>query len=104
MRAAQKKIIARSIGLDELTRKQQRDTASVLRVLAAEKGFTVFAATENQDIAETMDRLLTNNYSTAAPDGKKKDYGPLLKITGRVYPWTYVELTEGGVRLLEDAA
>ena len=97
-------LCAFSSGLDDLTRKQQRDHASVLRVLAEEKGFTVFAATENQDIAETMDRLLTNSYSTVAPDGTKKDYGPLLNISGGLYPWTEVELTAGGQRLLEDSA
>ena len=104
MRVAQKKIIAPSISLDELTRKQQRDLASVLRVLAAEKGFTVFAATANKDIAKTMDRLLTKSYSTIAPDGTKKDYGPLLNILGGAYPWTNVALTADGLRLLEESA
>ena len=93
-----------SSGLDELTRKQQKNAASVLRVLAAEKRFSVFEASANADIAKTMDRLLTNSYSTIAPDGTKKDYGPLLNIMGGAYPWTDVELTEGGQRLLEDAA
>ena len=89
-------------GLDELTRKQQRDAVAVLRVLKASGRFSIFEATENQTIAVMLDRLLHKGYSVVR-DGVRTDYGRLIEKTGGQYPWTNVKLTAGGIRLLSDA-
>ena len=37
-----------------------------------------------------------------APDGTKRSYGKLINVLGGNFPWTRIELTDGGKRLLED--
>jgi hypothetical protein len=92
-----------SAGLDDLTRKQQADHIAVLRVLARTKRFSCFEASENQVIAKTMDRLLWKECTTVNGVEKIK-HGVLLKRTGGEYPWTTVELTDAGKRLISEAA
>lgn len=91
-----------SAGLDELTRVQQADHVAVLSVLARTGRFSVFEASENAIIARTMDRLLHKGCTMVDRDGTKHEYGMLVKSLGGAYPWTNVELTDGGRRLLED--
>ncbi len=68
--------------LDSLTRKEQGDIVSVLRVLHRVGRFSVFDATENQTIANTMTRICQGGYI------EKDD------VTG--YPWTKAVLTQKG--------
>ena len=84
-----------SAGLDNLTRKQQADAVHVLRVLARTKRYSVFEATDNDVIARTMTRMHHKAYM---------HYGVLLKDVGGDYPWTHIELTDGGRQLLVDNA
>lgn len=73
-------------GLDDLTRKQQASTEAVLRVLKRTGRFSVFEATENQTIANTMTRLCR---------------GPLIETDNSCgYPWTKVQLTAAGEALI----
>ena len=69
-----------SVGLDDLSRKQQRDPETVLAVLRLEKCFSVFDATATRTIAKTMDALI--------------DSGRITTVTGQ-YPWTYVTHIDG---------
>lgn len=89
-------------GLDDMKRKDQRDVVKVLRVLADCGRYSVFEATANQTIATMMDRIVSKACTLIGPDGTKRDYGLLLKRVGGAYPWTEIEVTEGGKRLLED--
>ena len=74
--------------LPDLTRKQQRDRYEVLAALNKAGGwFSVFEATENQDIAQTMTWIM-------ASDWVEKDGDP-------GYPWTKIKLTEHGRSVLE---
>lgn len=84
-----------SAGLDDLTRKQQADAVAVLRVLARTKRYSAFEATDNDVIARTMTRLHHKGYM---------HYGRLIQKRGDggAYPWTNIELTEGGLKLLAD--
>lgn len=83
-----------SAGLDDLTNKQQADVVTVLRVLDRTKRYSAFEATDNMVIARMMTRLHHKAYM---------HYGVLIKDAGGDYPWTNVELTEGGRKLLSDA-
>ena len=76
-----------SAGLDELTRKQQKDISCVLKVLDATGRFSVFEATENQHIAKTMDLVMKQKLVWV--DREKSNY-----------PWTYVTLTDAGRAVL----
>lgn len=76
-----------SAGLDDLTRKQQRDPKRVLEVLRRTKRFSVFEATENQDIARTMTMLRDQKLITV-------DNSP-------GYPWSNVSVTRKGLKLLK---
>ena len=91
-----------SSGLDDMKRKDQGDVVKVLRVLEANKRYSVFEATANMTIARMMTRLHHKGCTRVLPDGSKKDYGLLIKNVGGSFPWTNVELTDGGKRLLED--
>lgn len=70
-----------SVGIDELKIKEQRDISAVLRVLHNKKRFSVFEATANQVIANTMMEIMQKGYA---------------KIAWGNYPWTEVEITERG--------
>ena len=72
-------------GLDDLTRKQQRDIAIVLKVLEKHKRFSVFEATANDVIARTMDEVYKGKY---------------VRDTGGAFPWRNVELTDAGRALI----
>lgn len=91
-----------SSGLDDLPRAKQKDVFSVLQVLDKCKRFSVFEATANDDIARMMTRLMHKGYSVISADGSKKEYGMLIKDVGGAYPWTNVEITDGGRRLLDE--
>ena len=92
-----------SFGLDDLTRKQQRDYVAVLRVLKRTGGFSAFEASANDTIATTMTRLLNKGLTIVRPDGRRVEYGRLLEVTGGAYPITKVRLTPAGEQLLKDA-
>lgn len=89
-------------GLDDMKRKDQKDVIKVLRVLDKCKRYSVFEATSNQTLAYMMTRLHHKECTMVQPDGTRREYGLLIKRTGGEYPWTNIELTEGGKRLLED--
>ena len=91
-----------SSGLDDMKRKDQKDVVKVLRILAECGRYSVFEATANQTIASMMDRICHKGCTLVAPDGTKREYGKLVRILGGNYPWTHIELTDGGKRLLED--
>lgn len=71
-----------SSGLDELTRRQQASIATVLRVPARTKRYSVFEATDNQTIAKTMDAII--------------DRELIATDNSCGYPWTKCELTDAG--------
>ena len=77
-----------SAGLDELSRKEQRDISSVLRVLQKTKGYSTFESTDNQVIAKTMDKIFDDGY---------------VRDVGGEYPWTDVELTEKGIAMIGES-
>lgn len=74
-----------SVGIDDLTLKEQAQCEPVLRVLQRSGRFSVFEATANQTIAKTITRLMKGGY---------------LKSMGGAFPWTNVQLTEAGKRLI----
>ena len=74
-----------SAGLDDLSRKDQGNTAKVLAVLKRTGEFSCFEASENQTIAATMTRLLKSDR---------------LESLGGAYPWTKVRVTPAGEEFL----
>lgn len=92
-----------SSGLHELTRHQQGDVVAVLKTLKARGRFSSFEATANEKIATLMTRLCHKGFSVVR-NGARTDYGRLIETDNSCgYPWTKVNLTEGGERLLADA-
>jgi hypothetical protein len=91
-----------SSGLDDMKRKDQKDVVKVLRMLDQCKRYSVFETTANMDIARMITRLHHKGCTRVQPDGSRKEYGLLLKTIGGAFPWTEIELTDGGKRLLED--
>lgn len=92
-----------STDLDDMKRKDQADPVKVLRVLQRTGRYSVFEATANMTIARMMTRLHHKGMTRVLPDGTRREYGKLIRTVGDSgYPWTKVELTEGGKRLLED--
>ena len=89
----------------EVPRAQQGDAVAVLRAIKAAGGFSAFEASANDTIARTITRMCHKGYSVVAADGKRTDYGRLIETDlSYGYPHTKVTLTEGGERLLRDAA
>lgn len=81
-------ICSHSSGLDELTLAQQADDREVLRHLDHVGRFSVFEATDNETIANTLDRIGNARY--------------IMYIKEKAaYPWCYVELTPEGRALIE---
>lgn len=74
-----------SAGLDDLTRKQQACTQTVLGVLHRIGRFSCFEASDNMTIATTVTSIINAGYV------ETKDAG---------YPWTKVKLTATGLALL----
>lgn len=74
-----------SAGLDDLSRKEQKDHIAVLRVMSKMTRYSVFEATENESIARTLDYIIKAR---------------LIKHTGGSYPWANFELTDAGRELL----
>lgn len=70
-------------GLDDLTRREQKDEEKVLRRLHEIKQFSVFEATDNPVIAGMMDWLLKAGH---------------IEITPKGFPWSDVKLTESGLK------
>ena len=91
-----------SSGLDDMKRKDQSDVVKVLQVLAKCRRYSVFEASANMTIARMMTRLHHKGCTIVSKDGTKKDYGLLIKNVGGEYPWTNIELTDGGKQLLKD--
>lgn len=77
------------VGLTDLTIAEQADPRTVLRVLAYEKRFSVFEATDNPVIAQTMDVI--GRSSWVVFDTKRHGY-----------PWTGVEITPEGEAFLAE--
>lgn len=80
-------ICTSSIGLDELKPKQARNLKLVLGIIAQHGRFSVFDATENKVIANTMTKLGQGGY---------------YNRTGGSFPWCNIKLTDKGRNLLAD--
>ena len=91
-----------SSGIDDLKTKEQSNPVKVLRALSKTLRYSVFEATANMTIARMMTNMHHKKCSLIGPDGVKRNYGLLIKTVGGSYPWTEIELTEGGLRMLED--
>jgi hypothetical protein len=91
-----------SSGLGNMKRKDQKDVVKVLRVLDQCGRYSVFEATDNQTIAAMMDCITRKKCTLVGKDRVEREYGRLLRRTGGAYPWTEIELTEGGKQLLKD--
>ena len=74
-------ICCHSAGLDELTRKEQRNSEAVLAVLRQTKRFSAFEASDNAAIARTMTRLIES--------------GRIATDNSCGYPWTTVTHIDG---------
>ncbi len=70
-----------SAGLDDLTRKEQRDSEAVLAVLRRTKRFSAFEASDNASIAKMMTALIQSGRITTDNSGG--------------YPWTKVTHIDG---------
>jgi hypothetical protein len=89
-----------STGLDDLTRKQQADHITVLRVLKQAGRFSAFEASANDTIARTITRLIHKGLTTVK-DGVRTNHGKLIETDHSCgYPWTMVKLTPAGEALL----
>lgn len=76
--------------LGDMKRKDQRDRLKVLAVLKTSPLFSVWDASDNQNIANTMTDLNTNgmiDYPDPQPG----------------YPWSEARVTEAGMKLLEQS-
>jgi hypothetical protein len=87
-------ICCHSAGLDELSRRSQGDIAEVLLVLSKTGRFSVFEATDNPVIANTMTALMNGGLNRKA----------LLVKTGGAFPWTEVELTDEAKEIVAKVA
>lgn len=56
-------------GLDELTRRDRRNPEIVLHTLRAARRFSVFEATEHQDLAHLLERLTRDGRIATKPLG-----------------------------------
>ncbi|MDG4874125.1 hypothetical protein P9273_03310 [Mesorhizobium sp. WSM4935] len=80
-----------SVGLDEIPRKQITPER-ILTILQREGRFSNFEATANQVIARAITAIVNSNLvETYRPASLKGSDG---------YPWTYVRLTEAGLRVI----
>lgn len=77
-----------SAGLDEMPKKQQGDIRAVLRRLSGMKRFSVFEASENDKIANTMTDIFALGYAES---------------TGGEFPWTTFNITDSGKAFMESA-
>lgn len=69
------------VGLDEMPMNEQADDIAVGRAIAKAGRFSVFDATANETIANTMDRLTVSGWFVFENAG---------------YPWTKVTPTDAG--------
>lgn len=69
-----------SVGLDDLTKKDQANDEAILRVLRKTKRFSCFEASANPTIASTMTRLCKTRLTTDLTCG---------------YPWAAVTAIDG---------
>ena len=79
--------------LEDMPKKKQRDPLSVLRVLAERKRFSIFEATSNVTIGDTLTALELKRWietDTGKPDAM-------------AYPWIGVTITDAGREALEAA-
>lgn len=77
-----------STELDDLSRKEQRSSEAVLKVLRKTKRFSAFEVSDNPTIARTMTALIQS--------------GRIMTDNSIGYPWTIVTHIDG--ERLEDAA
>jgi hypothetical protein len=96
-------IDAWSVGLDEIPRKEI--TPEILSILQREGRFSSFEASANPAIARAMTALLDRKnglLETYLPESHKGKLEPEgtrgPAFSG--YPWTYVRLTEAGLRVI----
>lgn len=75
-----------SAGLDDLSRKEQKNHVAVLRAMSKMTRYSVFEATENDSIARTLDYIIKKGF---------------IKHTGGSFPWSNFELTESGRELIK---
>ena len=71
--------------MENLTKKQQSDTATVLRALHKAGRFSCFDASENPVIAGTITRICHSKPPLIEPDNETP------------YPWTKAKLTPAGL-------
>lgn len=76
-----------SAGLDDMPRRKQRSTYHVLDFLSRIEQYSIFEATENEIIAETMDRLIR--------------MGLIECDNSCGYPWIAVKVTAKGSEYLK---
>lgn len=74
-------------GLEDLKRSEQKQLGKVLTVLQKKMRFSVFEATDNPIIAKTMTKIMQEGY---------------VKDLGGGYPWTNVEITEKGLKAIQE--
>lgn len=93
-----------SVGLDEIPRKQIT-TERILTILQREGRFSSFEASANPVIARAMTAILKESaglveiYLPRSHKGKLEPEGTRgPDFNG--YPWTYVRLTEAGLRVI----
>jgi hypothetical protein len=93
-----------SVGLDEIPRKQIT-TERILTILQREGRFSSFEASDNPAIARAMTAVLDKKnglieqYLPESHKGKLEPEGTRgPDFNG--YPWTYVRLTEAGLRVI----
>jgi hypothetical protein len=93
-----------SVGLDEIPRKQIA-TERILSILHREGRFSTFEASANPAIARAMTAVLDKKnglIQTYLPESHKGKLEPEgTRGPGfDGYPWTYVRLTEAGLRII----
>jgi len=75
-----------SVGIDELSARSQRNPVRVLRMLHRAGRFSVFEATANETIANTVQWLFDNGYFTTDNSSR--------------FPWSKVVVTAKGKSLI----
>lgn len=97
-----------SVGLDEIPRKQIT-TERILTILHREGRFSSFEASDNPAIAGAMTAVLKKKnglVETYLPESHKGKLEPegTRGPDFNGYPWTYVRLTEAGLRVISAGA
>jgi hypothetical protein len=91
-----------SVGLDEIPRKEIT-TERILMILHKQGRFSCFEASANQKIAHAVTDIMHSNLvERYLPDRfkGKPEIGGTTSPDRDTYPWTYVRLTDAGLRML----